>query len=147
MRYEQKQIDLFLAEAKTSTMDILDLSKKHGIHPHTGSIWARKFLPKKMLEAIRVRGRRIRALHAAATRTARLASASLEEAPVKVHATPAMKTGTKSARGHSAGSHAKAVAVQSGHKGGRTGRQALATLKARLLAMLDDVSKMQAAGA
>ena len=49
MRYEQKQIDQFLSEAKTSSMDILELSKRHGIHPHTGNIWARRFLPKKVL--------------------------------------------------------------------------------------------------
>lgn len=70
MRYEQAQIDKFLAEARTTTMDILELSKKHGIHSHTGNKWVRKYLAKKEIEKIHKRGQAIRAEHAAATRIA-----------------------------------------------------------------------------
>ena len=138
MRYEQKQIDQFLSEAKTSSMDILELSKKHGIHPHTGNIWARRFLPKKVLEAIRARGRHIRALHAAATRVANSAGKA-GGSTVAAKASHQVKAGGQS--------RSRAVQVKSLPKQKRTGRQALATLKARLLAMLDDVSKLQATGA
>ena len=138
MRYEQKQIDQFLSEAKTSSMDILELSKKHGIHPHTGNIWARRFLPKKVLEAIRARGRHIRALHAAATRVANSAGKA-GVGTVAAKASHQVKAGGQS--------RSRAVQAKSIPKQKRTGRQALATLKARLLAMLDDVSKLQATGA
>ena len=147
MRYEQKQIDQFLSEAKTSSMDILELSKKHGIHPHTGNIWARRFLPKKVLEAIRARGRHIRALHAAATRVVNSAAkagagtvaAKAGAGTVAAKASHQVKVGGPS--------RSRAVQAKSIPKQKRSSRQALAALKARLLAMLDDVSKLQAAGA
>ena len=139
MRYEQKQIDQFLSEAKTSNMDILELSKRHGVHPHTGNIWARRFLPKKVLEAIRARGRHIRALHAAATRVANSAGKAGDGTMVAAKTSHQGKTGGQS--------RSRDVQAKSLPKQKRTGRQALATLKARLLAMLDDVSKLQATGA
>ena len=155
MRYGQKQIDKFLEEAKTSSMDILDLSKKHGIHPHTGNLWVRKFLPKKILESIRARGRRIRALHAAASRIANSAKdgGHVSAAPsvaAKQHAGTAAKKKVHEAK---AGHHLKKT-LSSGPRTGRahttggqrTGRQVLSTIKARLMALLDDVSRLQAAG-